>query len=210
MHAFLPLNNVLAFARFLIDSFEECLVVKIEAESLDLWGDWKLVEDSDASGGKYITWEGEGMQAGSNNRDANNGNIISTMIMIPEAGTYSFKVSYNRSRWVGGMENHSEIMKRWIWMRPPALADDPWISSTLSHISCRMLPFFLFFPLISLTPQAILAAEHAFLSGSCVSLTTLRAIAATIPGCTSPTPIVSGPRAPAGATEASSRSSAGR
>lgn len=75
------------------------MVVKIEAESLDLHGNWKLVEAPAASGGKYITWEG--LQAGSNNRDANDGDIISTMIMIPAAGTYSFKVSFNS--WVSGM-----------------------------------------------------------------------------------------------------------
>ncbi len=81
--------------------------MKIEAESLQTWGEWKVIEDSSASGGKYITWEG--LDAGSNNQDAADGNIISTMIMIPEAGTYSFKVSCNSSGWVGAMENCREI-----------------------------------------------------------------------------------------------------
>lgn len=65
------------------------MVVQIEAESLAISGDWSVVQDSDASGGKYITWLG--LSSGQNNRDAADGDIISTPIEIPTAGTYSFK-----------------------------------------------------------------------------------------------------------------------
>ena len=65
------------------------MVVMIEAEDLALSGDWSVVSDGDASGGKYITWLG--LDSGKNNRDADDGDIISTSIDVPTAGTYSFK-----------------------------------------------------------------------------------------------------------------------
>ena len=65
------------------------MVVKIEAETLDVYGSWKKVTADDASGGAYITWEG--LEPEENNRSAEDGDIITTMIEIPAAGTYSFK-----------------------------------------------------------------------------------------------------------------------
>ena len=65
------------------------MVVIIEAEDLAVSGDWRVVDDSDAIGGKYIVWEG--LSAGQNNQDAEDGDIISTAIDITTAGTYSFK-----------------------------------------------------------------------------------------------------------------------
>lgn len=65
------------------------MVVRIEAEDLAMSGDWRVVEDSAASGGKYIVWLG--LQPEANNRHAREGDLISTSIYIPTAGTYSFK-----------------------------------------------------------------------------------------------------------------------
>ena len=61
----------------------------IEAETLDVYGSWKKVDADEASGGAYITWEG--LEPEENNRSAEDGDIISAMVEIPAAGTYSFK-----------------------------------------------------------------------------------------------------------------------
>jgi len=66
--------------------------VTVEAESLPYTSPWKVVEDSAASGGKYLVWEG--MKAEENNGSAEDGNAISTTINIPAGGTYSFKVTF--------------------------------------------------------------------------------------------------------------------
>lgn len=65
------------------------MVVIIEAEDLEVFGAWSVVQDSDASGGEYIVWEGLSREA--NNRDPNDGDIMSTTIAITTPGTYSFK-----------------------------------------------------------------------------------------------------------------------
>ena len=72
-----------------LSSDDGCKIVIIEAEDLALTGAWRVKEDSDASGGKYIVWEG--LSASQNNGSPNNGDIISTKIDIPSAGTYAFK-----------------------------------------------------------------------------------------------------------------------
>ncbi|CAN0553925.1 unnamed protein product, partial [Ectocarpus sp. 12 AP-2014] len=66
-----------------------CMVVRMEAEDLPVLGDWRVVNDADASGGKYITWEG--LSEGQNNGDPADGDIMSASIQVPTAGTYSFK-----------------------------------------------------------------------------------------------------------------------
>ncbi|CAM9648942.1 unnamed protein product, partial [Ectocarpus fasciculatus] len=66
-----------------------CMVVRMEAEDLPVLGDWRIVNDGDASGGKYITWEG--LSEAQNNQDPADGDIMSASIQIPTAGTYSFK-----------------------------------------------------------------------------------------------------------------------
>ncbi|CAM9420102.1 unnamed protein product [Ectocarpus sp. 6 AP-2014] len=66
-----------------------CMVVRMEAEDLPVLGDWRVVNDVDASGGKYITWEG--LSEGQNNGDPADGDIMSASIQVPTAGTYSFK-----------------------------------------------------------------------------------------------------------------------
>ncbi|MEM9563214.1 MAG: hypothetical protein AAGA93_11375 [Actinomycetota bacterium] len=61
-----------------------CIV--LEAESLDLVGDWIRRSDTGASGGAYITWEGL-------SRERNNGSpddVLSTRISVSQAGTYRF------------------------------------------------------------------------------------------------------------------------
>lgn len=68
---------------------DDCLAVIVEAEDLAVSGDWKVVDDSAASGGKYIVWEG--LSAGRNNRNAVDGDIISTALDITAPGTYSLK-----------------------------------------------------------------------------------------------------------------------
>eukprot|EP00903_Cladosiphon_okamuranus_P020895 g19188.t1 len=68
---------------------DECKIVIIEAEDLPVWGDWEVVSDPAASGGKYIVWEG--LSEEKNNQSADDGNIISTTIYIPAAGTYYFR-----------------------------------------------------------------------------------------------------------------------
>ena len=65
------------------------MVVIVEAEDLPVTGDWKVVNDADASGGQYIVWEG--LSEGRNNGSADDGDIISTSIDITTPGTYSFK-----------------------------------------------------------------------------------------------------------------------
>ena len=61
----------------------------IEAEDIPLTGDWKVKSDGAASGGEYIVWEG--LAEAQNNRDADDGDIISTAVDITSPGTYSFK-----------------------------------------------------------------------------------------------------------------------
>ena len=65
------------------------MVVIIEAEDLAVKGDWRVVDDPDASGRQYIVWEG--LQEGQNNRDPEDGDIISTTVDITTPGTYHFK-----------------------------------------------------------------------------------------------------------------------
>lgn len=66
------------------------MIVKIEAEDLAVTGDWVVVDNDDAaSGGAYIVWEG--LSETQNNHAATDGDMISTGIQIPVAGTYSFK-----------------------------------------------------------------------------------------------------------------------
>lgn len=65
------------------------MIVIIEAEDLAVYGDWTVVDDSSASGGKYIVWEGLTEEA--NNQDTEDGDIISTTVDISTPGTYSFK-----------------------------------------------------------------------------------------------------------------------
>lgn len=65
------------------------MAVVIEAEDLPVTGDWSVVDDSDASGGKYIVWEG--LSEGQNSRDAEDGDIVSAVIDITTPGTYRFK-----------------------------------------------------------------------------------------------------------------------
>lgn len=72
-----------------LGSDDDCGAVIIEAEDLPYWGAWEVVNDNDASGGKYLVWNG--LSREENNRDAVDGNIISTTIDIKTAGTYRFK-----------------------------------------------------------------------------------------------------------------------
>jgi len=67
----------------------DCKAVVVEAEDLSYSGDWEVVKDSDASGGEYLVWNG--LEAEENNRDAADGDIITTMIDIKTAGTYRFR-----------------------------------------------------------------------------------------------------------------------
>ena len=76
------------------------MVVQIEAESLTTSGSWSTEQDGDASGGSYITWLG--LEPQKNNGDAEEGDIISTTVTIPTAGTYSFKW---RMRQPSGVDN---------------------------------------------------------------------------------------------------------
>ncbi len=71
------------------DDDDGCGAVIIEAEDLPYWGDWEVINDNDASGGKYLVWNGLGFEQ--NNSDAEDGNIITTTINIKSAGTYRFK-----------------------------------------------------------------------------------------------------------------------
>ena len=68
---------------------DDCKGVVIEAEDLPYDGAWKVVEDDDASGGKYLVWEG--LSPEENNRNAEDGDMISITVEIKTAGTYSFK-----------------------------------------------------------------------------------------------------------------------
>ncbi len=65
---------------------EACGVIAFEAESLDLAGGWRRVEDSGASGGSYITWEGLSREA-NNNQPAD---TLSHEIQVSVPGTYRF------------------------------------------------------------------------------------------------------------------------
>eukprot|EP00903_Cladosiphon_okamuranus_P006095 g6005.t1 len=66
-----------------------CMVVIIEAETLAVTGDWTIVADPDASGGKYIVWEG--LSESRNNQSPDDGDIIASTVDIPTPGTYYFK-----------------------------------------------------------------------------------------------------------------------
>ncbi len=68
------------------DSGSDCGVVAIEAESLDLTGDWKVVQADNASGGSYITWEGLAYEQNNSSPD----DVISTEIAISQPGSYRF------------------------------------------------------------------------------------------------------------------------
>ena len=61
-------------------------MVVIEAEDLALTGDWKVVDDRAASGGRYITWEGLSPSANNNRPD----DVVTTMIEIDRPGSYRF------------------------------------------------------------------------------------------------------------------------
>lgn len=65
------------------------MVVRMEAEDVPVLGDWRVVNDADASGGKYITWEG--LSEGQNNGDPADGDIMSASIQVPTVDTYEFK-----------------------------------------------------------------------------------------------------------------------
>ncbi len=64
----------------------DCGVVVIEAESLNLTGDWKVAQASNASGGSYITWEGLSFERNNSSPD----DIITTEIAISRPGSYRF------------------------------------------------------------------------------------------------------------------------
>ena len=73
----------------MLNSVDDCMAVIIEAEDLVISGAWKVVDDSAASGGKYIVWEG--LSSEGVNSDPETGDIITTAIDITTPGTYSFK-----------------------------------------------------------------------------------------------------------------------
>ena len=69
-------------------SDDACNVVLIEAEDLDLVGDWWSIDDPAASGGKYIVWEGLN---GNTQISKTPVDVITVPIHITVAGIYRFK-----------------------------------------------------------------------------------------------------------------------
>ncbi len=63
-----------------------CAVITIEAESIGSAGDWKIVNDAKASGGKYLTWEG--LSPERNNSSPDDTMSVSFDVTVP--GDYSF------------------------------------------------------------------------------------------------------------------------
>ena len=86
------------------------MVVIIEAEDLPATGDWKVVNDPDASGGQYIAWEG--LAEEQNNGSADDGDIISTTIDITTPGTYTFKLLMRQPSGVDSDRPQRPLLRR--------------------------------------------------------------------------------------------------
>lgn len=67
-------------------SDDTCDVVAFEAETLAVSGGWSVRQDTAASGGAYITWEGLGREQ-NNSRPAD---VLETTVTITRPGTYRF------------------------------------------------------------------------------------------------------------------------